>query len=145
MDKILSLLRFFLVAIQFLWILVTQFVYYYFIDNNKSNNLKFITQRLSNINILYVKLFQGLSLNEQFFSDELNNELIKFTDHAPWTFKDLDLKTIHDVIYDNDIKMVDHMDQPMNSGMISLVYRVKDRNDKQFQNQVFLSYIYRLF
>ena len=132
MEKILSLLRFFLVAIQFLWILVTQFCYYYFIDNNKSNNLKFITQRLSNINILYVKLFQGLSLNEQFFSDELNDELIKFTDHAPWTFKDLDLKTIHDVIYDNDLKMVDHMDQPMNSGMISLVYRVKDRNDKQF-------------
>ena len=42
------------------------------------------------------------------------------------------MKTIHDVIYDNDLKMVDHMDQPMNSGMISLVYRVKDRNDKQF-------------
>lgn len=132
METLISLLRFSLVVIQFWWILFTQSCYYCFIDNNKSQNIKLLAQRLSSINILYVKLFQGLSLNEQFFSDELNQELIQFTDHAPWNKTDLDFNTINDVIYDNDLKMIDNMNTPMNSGMISLVYRVKDKNDKQF-------------
>jgi predicted unusual protein kinase regulating ubiquinone biosynthesis (AarF/ABC1/UbiB family) len=81
-----------------------------------------LTKRLASINILYVKVFQSLALNNSIISEKMNNELLKFADNAPFTKKDIDYDTLRKVSLDYDIVFKNGFDKPINSGMISLVY-----------------------
>ena len=82
-----------------------------------------ITEKLASMNILYVKIFQAFALNHHFIDDSLNNYLLKFTDNAPWTLEDIDYETLSGIYIDYNINFPDGLDTPMNSGMISLVYK----------------------
>jgi predicted unusual protein kinase regulating ubiquinone biosynthesis (AarF/ABC1/UbiB family) len=86
------------------------------------------TKRLALINILYVKVFQSLALNNSIISEKMNNELLKFTDNAPFTKEDIDYDTLTDLCLDYDIVFNNSFDKPINSGMISLVYLAKYNN-----------------
>jgi predicted unusual protein kinase regulating ubiquinone biosynthesis (AarF/ABC1/UbiB family) len=75
-------------------------------------------------------------LNNKFLSDELSLELTKFTDNAPWTFDDIDIEQIIEICNDNNLKIKSakssnssDVEFPINSGMISLVYKV-EKNDQ---------------
>ena len=57
--------------------------YSFFIDR--------LSIRLASINMLYVKIFQAFALNNSLIDDKTNNNLLKFTDNAPWTYSDIDL------------------------------------------------------
>ena len=81
-----------------------------------------LTKRLASINILYVKVFQSLALNNSIISEKMNNELLKFADNAPFTKEDIDYDTLRKVSLDYDIVFKNGFDSPINSGMISLVY-----------------------
>ena len=89
-----------------------------------------LTQRLAKINILYVKVFQAFALNNSLIDDKINNMLLKFTDNAPWTPIDIDYDTLFQLEDEEGIKFLDNLDQPINAGMISLVYRATNRKDK---------------
>jgi hypothetical protein len=54
-----------------------------------------LTKRLAYVNILYVKIFQAIALNNRFIDDQINNTLMKFTDNAPWTRDDIDVDTLN--------------------------------------------------
>lgn len=88
-----------------------------------------LTQRLAGINILYVKIFQAFALNNSLIDDKINNMLLKFTDNAPWTNQDIDYDTLFNMEDEEGIKFTDNLDEPINAGMISLVYRAKRRTD----------------
>jgi predicted unusual protein kinase regulating ubiquinone biosynthesis (AarF/ABC1/UbiB family) len=88
-----------------------------------------LTQRLARINILYVKIFQAFALNNSLIDDKINNMLLKFTDNAPWTNQDIDYNTLFNLEDEEGIKFIDNLDQPINAGMISLVYRATKRTD----------------
>ena len=62
----------------------------YFFFRDKISFISRITRRLSSINILYVKVFQAIALNNSLIDDKINNELLRFTDKAPWTNDDID-------------------------------------------------------
>jgi predicted unusual protein kinase regulating ubiquinone biosynthesis (AarF/ABC1/UbiB family) len=88
-----------------------------------------IATKLSHKNVLYVKVFQAISLNNNLIDDVINAELIKFTDAAPYTYDDIDEDLLHCVCrhfyltsYTNII--------PMKSGMISLVYKMRTAEDE---------------
>ena len=89
-----------------------------------------LTQRLAGINILYVKIFQAFALNNSLIDDKINNMLLKFTDNAPWTTRDIDYDTLFQLEDEESIKFIDNLDDPINAGMISLVYRATNRKDK---------------
>ena len=87
-----------------------------------------ITQRLASINILYVKVFQAIALNNSLIDEKINNQLLKFTDNAPWNYSDINFEELIEVTDKYDIILPDGYDSPINSGMISLVFKAYKRN-----------------
>lgn len=95
--------------------------YYNFIEN--------LTEKLAAINILYVKIFQAIALNNSLIDDKINNKLLKFTDNAPWNNSDIRLEELIELTNDNNIHLIDGYEKPINSGMISLVFRGLKRDN----------------
>jgi predicted unusual protein kinase regulating ubiquinone biosynthesis (AarF/ABC1/UbiB family) len=81
-----------------------------------------VLQKLSKKNILYIKLVQACALNNDMFSNNINNKLIQFCDNAPWSTADVDIETLRELESEYQIHIVDKY-QPINAGMISLVYK----------------------
>jgi predicted unusual protein kinase regulating ubiquinone biosynthesis (AarF/ABC1/UbiB family) len=103
------------------WIIFDELcLYYMFKDYAKC--IDNLTSRLSNQNILYVKIFQAFALNNNMIDNETNNSLLKFTDNVPWTNKDIDFQTLIDLEEEYNIEILNDY-KPINSGMISLVFK----------------------
>jgi ubiquinone biosynthesis protein len=103
---------------------------------NKINSITRLTIRLSKINILYVKIFQALALNSSFIDETLNIRLIDFTDHAPFTIDDIDFKTLYELSVEHNLDFRGGWNKPINSGMISLVFKAYDRDGKKLAVKV---------
>ena len=87
-----------------------------------------LSMRLASINILYVKIFQAFALNNSLIDDKTNNKLLKFTDNAPWNYNDINLKELVEIADENNLLLNHGYEIPINSGMISLVFKAY-RND----------------
>ena len=112
--------------IKFVWILFIETLKYIFWQHqNYESFIIGLTNKLIEINILYVKCFQAFALNNNIIDDKINNTLIRFVDKAPWTESEIDynmltiLEKEHNIIFDKPL-------QPINSGMISLVFKGKN-------------------
>lgn len=92
-----------------------------------------LSMRLASINILYVKIFQAFALNNSLIDDNTNNKLIKFTDNAPWNYSDIDLYQLIEMTDKYNIRLPDGYEIPINSGMISLVFRGREKNNPNKQ------------
>lgn len=96
----------------------------FLINQNYSKFIRNMARNLSQKNILYVKMFQAISLNNNLIDSEMNAELLKYTDSVPYVYDDIDedlLREIQRKYYltpENDTV-------PINSGMISLVYKMR--------------------
>ena len=88
----------------------------------KERFIERLTTRLAEINILYVKIFQAIALNNNIIDENINNMLLRFTDNAPWTREDIDFDTLINLHEDFDICFTSGY-TPINSGMISLVFK----------------------
>lgn len=83
-----------------------------------------VSRNLSQKNILYVKMFQAISLNNNLIDGAMNAELLKYTDSVPYTDDDIDEDLFDDVI--RKYYLTPENDTiPMKSGMISLVYKMR--------------------
>jgi len=102
------------------------FLYMIFKDYN--NFIDRITRHLVSINILCVKVFQAVALNNSLIDDNVNNHLLKFTDNAPWTFDDVCLGDIVKISEENNLRLKLGYEQPINAGMISLVFKAYDKD-----------------
>lgn len=108
---------------QVSWIVLSEVTGYILSnDTTKEDFLESLTGRLATINILYVKIFQAIALNNNIIDESMNNTLLKFTDNAPWDKDDID--------YDSLVELHERFDiyfptgyTPINSGMISLVFK----------------------
>jgi predicted unusual protein kinase regulating ubiquinone biosynthesis (AarF/ABC1/UbiB family) len=78
-----------------------------------------------------VKLFQAISLNNNLIDERINNKLLQFTDNAPWTYEDIRLDELIEVCDDYDIILDNGYETPVNSGMISLVFRGHKRETQE--------------
>ena len=108
--------------IRVLWIFWVEFLGYIFFFFYYEMVEK-ILLKLSKINILYVKVFQALSFSKEMISEELNNKMTRYTDHVPWTYKDIDEELINKVKKKHKITFKGGYDFPIRSGMISLIYK----------------------
>jgi predicted unusual protein kinase regulating ubiquinone biosynthesis (AarF/ABC1/UbiB family) len=88
-----------------------------------------LTMRLASINILYVKIFQAFAFNNSLIDDKINNKLLKFTDNAPWNYSDVNFKELIQIADEYDLHLKHGYEIPMNSGMISLVFKAYKKCD----------------
>jgi predicted unusual protein kinase regulating ubiquinone biosynthesis (AarF/ABC1/UbiB family) len=111
------------------WIIISTYLYFLY---NKDYVLfiKNITHRLSNKNILYVKFFQAISLNNNLIDETINQQLIKYTDSVPYNTDDIDWELLVNLKKTFGIELLT-TNKPINSGMISLVYKMNDTIHKK--------------
>jgi len=86
-----------------------------------------VAEKLSRENILYVKVFQAIALNKYSINETINNELIKFADKSPYTQDDINLPLIEKIL--REYNLIGDIYRPINSGMISLVYKMKNADN----------------
>ena len=101
----------------------------YCVFNDYSFFIDQLTIRLASINILYVKVFQAFALNNSLIDNTVNNKLLKFTDNSPWDNSDVNLKDLSEIAKKYDLNLSDANKIPINSGMISLVFKVSKNSD----------------
>lgn len=125
----ISLLKLFLDGIEtivYLSFKLLVFIFMLFFEkecnrlSSKKEVLKDILFFLYKKNIFYVKLFQAFALNMKGIHTDLYNELIKYNDNVPVTNEEIDYETLNSITYKNWNKEL------INSGMISLVYKVSN-------------------
>lgn len=119
----------FLLRIAFIF--VTECVRYGLVSRDRASLVRRLAHRLASVNILYVKVFQAFALNQSLIDETVNNELIHFTDHAPWSLDDIDFETLIEVTDQCDIRLKDGYEVPINAGMISLVFLGYRRTDDE--------------
>jgi predicted unusual protein kinase regulating ubiquinone biosynthesis (AarF/ABC1/UbiB family) len=106
------------------WIISVTYLDFLY-DKNYSLFIQNITHRLASKNILYVKFFQAISLNNNLIDGAMNQELIKYTDSVPYCSDDVDWEIITNLKAVYGIDFLSNT-TPINAGMISLVYKMND-------------------
>jgi predicted unusual protein kinase regulating ubiquinone biosynthesis (AarF/ABC1/UbiB family) len=116
---------------------LSQIAFIFFVEISKysifrdySLSIGNLAKKLSEKNILYVKIFQAFALNNHFVDDTLNNTLIKFTDQAPFRNEDIDRDMLYLFENDYDITVLNDY-KPINAGMISLVFQAERNKTKE--------------
>ena len=82
--------------------------------------IKNICYKLEKINILYVKIFQSLCLNEDLLYTSEKDYLINYCDNVPYTSDSIDYKLLSDLQENFNIKLTSTT--PIASGIIGLVF-----------------------
>ena len=123
---------------SFLFLLNTSFIFaselfIYTIFRDYDKLIDNLTKRLASINILYVKIFQAIALNNSLIDNQINNKLLKFTDNAPWNYSDINITYLVEMVKKYNIYLPYGYDYPINAGMISLVFKGVDRNNANKQ------------
>jgi len=111
------------------WIISVTYLDFLY-DKNYSLFIQNITHRLASKNILYVKFFQAVSLNNNLIDGAMNQELIKYTDSVPYCSDDVDWEVITNLKAVYGIDFLSNT-TPINAGMISLVYKMNDGIENQ--------------
>lgn len=114
-------------VITICWIIIDELLLY-IMFKDYGRLIYNLANRLASKNILYVKIFQALALNNNMINNDTNNGLLKFTDNVPWTNNDIDFQTLINLEREYNITILNNY-KPINSGMISLVFKgiYKDR------------------
>ena len=107
--------------------IISSEVIYYVIFRDYLNFIDNITHRLASVNILYVKIFQAIASNNNLIDNKTNNKLLKFTDNAPWSYEDINLRDIINMSEKYNVNLKAGYEVPINSGMISLVFKAYDK------------------
>lgn len=103
----------------------------YLLYNDYSIFIDRVCYDLANINILYVKIFQAFAHNNNLIDETTNNNLLKFTNKAPWKYNDINFYNLIKVCEKYDIVLRTGFERPINSGMISLVFKGIRRSDNK--------------
>jgi predicted unusual protein kinase regulating ubiquinone biosynthesis (AarF/ABC1/UbiB family) len=128
MNSIILFLNNLWFLICIIWIVIDE-LFLYYIFKNYEKCIHNLTVRLSKKNILYVKIFQAFALNNNIINEQIHNNLLKFTDNVSWTNKDIDKQSLVTLEKEYNIKILnDYI--PINSGMISLVFKCLKNDDK---------------
>jgi predicted unusual protein kinase regulating ubiquinone biosynthesis (AarF/ABC1/UbiB family) len=115
------------VFINLVFIPIEEFIIYTFSTISYKEFIYKVAKRFAKKNILCVKIFQAIALNNNFISDVLNAELISFTDSVPYSDEDIDFLLLEKLRNVYNLKIARC---PINSGMISLVYKAKLLNEQ---------------
>ena len=105
----------------------------YFIFRDYESFIIRLSESLSKQNILYVKIFQSLASNNNIIDDKINKYLLNFTNNAPWKQSDINMQTLLSLEKEYNIQIENNY-KPINSGMISLVFKGFITNNNNSSN-----------
>jgi predicted unusual protein kinase regulating ubiquinone biosynthesis (AarF/ABC1/UbiB family) len=128
LTNFIKYLRFAWFLLQFATVLSSEFFLYLFFQKY-SLFIRRLATRFAAVNVLYVKLFQAVAFNNHLIDDETNCALMEFTDNVPRQLSDIRVDELIDICDQYDIQLQDGYEKPINSGMISLVYKGIRRKD----------------
>ena len=100
----------------------------YFFSKYDESHIIDICKNLSKINMFYVKMFQAISSDNNILSTELHEYLSTFTDNVPFTNDDIDNSYL-EVLKKFNLKL--ESNEPVNSGVMSLIYVVYNENNEK--------------
>lgn len=89
--------------------------------------IKNITKKLEELNIVYIKVFQSLCLNDNILNDEEKDYLLKYTDHVPFLSSDINYEILDTLESKYNIRL--DIQEPLNSGIVSVAYKGIYNND----------------
>ena len=97
---------------------ISEYAWYIFKYHSYTEYIDRLSQKLILRNVLFVKLFQGLSANS--YLDESTTEcLLQYTTNTPYTECDIDYPTLLAAVNKYNIQLYND-ERPINSGMISI-------------------------
>ena len=108
---------------------VIEGISYLFIHKKYDHFVKGVTRSLVKTDVLFVKIIQSLAHSNNLIDDEINNELIRYTDRVPFTDIDLNSDIIDHIKRGSPYVFVS--DVPFRSGMISLIYQIEHSDTNQ--------------
>ena len=120
--KVFSFLTEFCFIVNVLFIISSE-LFFYCIYKDFHYFITRISHRLASINILYVKVFQAIASNNSIIDEKTNNQLLRFTDNAPWNYSDINISDIIEITNDYNLVLENGFESPINAGMISLVFK----------------------
>jgi predicted unusual protein kinase regulating ubiquinone biosynthesis (AarF/ABC1/UbiB family) len=112
---------------QILSLITIETIKYFFYGKIDYTN---IIHKLSTINVLCVKVFQCIALDNNLICNSLNKELLNFTDKAPFAQQDIDIETLKKISNEQNL-IIENIATPINSGMISLVFKAHEKENIQ--------------
>ena len=92
-------------------------------NKNQFLSIKNFCNEVSRLNIVYVKIFQSISINSSLFDKKTQDFLIQYTDQVPFNNSDIDYDALINIK-----KYIDIEATPINSGTFALVYKGKYNN-----------------
>lgn len=109
------------VFINLFLIFIWEIISYTWNQYSRAEFIHRLSHRFAKENILSVKVFQAIALNNNLIDEAFNNELLAFTDSVPYSDEDIDFEMLADIKRDYNLRRIS--DCPINAGMISLVYK----------------------
>ena len=134
-DYIKSYIR----IIRIFYIFVSSFIGFYITNlsnhfiyklplNSRLNLIKTITTKLEDMNIVYVKIFQSLCLDNNLLYENEKEYLIKYTDSVPFRNDDINYDILDKLQTNYDIEVDSYI--AVNSGVVSLVFTGMYNNER---------------
>lgn len=95
--------------------------YIFFIPKNERIELiKSITYKLEEINMLYIKIFQSLCLENNYLYENEKAYLLKYIDKVPYNIEDIDYDLLNTL--QRDYNIIIENTEPINTGIIGIVF-----------------------
>jgi len=102
--------------------------YIFFIPKNERIELiKSITYKLEKINMLYIKIFQSLCLENDYLYENEKAYLLKYIDKVPYNIEDIDYDLLNAL--QRDFNIIIENTEPINAGIIGIVFEGFDINN----------------
>jgi predicted unusual protein kinase regulating ubiquinone biosynthesis (AarF/ABC1/UbiB family) len=89
--------------------------------------IKTICYKLEKINILYIKIFQSLALNEDLIHDNEKDFLINYCDNVPYNCANVDYNLLRSLQENYNITLITSI--PLASGIIGIVFDAVDASN----------------
>ena len=116
------------------WIILSEYTKYVFsLKKNKNDFILNISERLSAVNRIYVKMIQAISSDKEDLDPEIKEKLTAYTDHVPFTDDDI-YNDFIDILHQKGLSL--NNTEPINSGLVALIYKMHDQEGKQYAVKV---------
>jgi len=131
--KLLYYTNIFLRFIYISYIFISEFIKYKFNNTvycikeqqqtERIELIKKIVNKLEDLNIVYVKIFQSTCINNNLLNEDEQNYFIKYTDNVPYKTEEIDYTVLDKLEKEYDIKLENT--GPINSGIVSVVFNAR--------------------
>jgi predicted unusual protein kinase regulating ubiquinone biosynthesis (AarF/ABC1/UbiB family) len=117
----MSIFKNILLLVQSVYIVSSEYIKYKLWINNHVTAFRNVTDRLSELNMLYTKILQWITNENILENKEIKDILKTYSDNVKYNELDIDYLSLIKLLNNKDIKLVSL--EPIKSGTVSLIYK----------------------